>query len=111
MEGESIESLQEKIKNLVEENKRLKNNSSDYETHDLEDQYKLIKSVPFIFIIIGNDKRIVEANDLANELFKHSIPQSNSSLSGISIEQLFHANTQFQSLLQQALKGKRQVVN
>ena len=70
MPGEDIEFLQQKIRELEEENKQLKNSSSGYDTHDLEEQCKLIKSVPFIFIIIGNNKQMILQTNYLNYQFR-----------------------------------------
>lgn len=107
MPEEDIEYLRQRLRKLEEENKQLKNSSSSYDINDLEEQCKLVKSVPFIFIIIDNDKKIIKANDLANDFFKLFIPSTSKSLSGVFIESILDNNIQFQSLLKQAIKGNK----
>jgi len=105
--NESIESLHKKLKTLQKEVKRLKNQSINDFNQAIDEQFQLVKSVPFIYLILDEHHNIIKSNDFANEYFNLQDLNTGNSPKELHLNDLFNSNAQLQNLLCKAFDGKK----
>lgn len=102
--GISTESNKKKRKAFEKEAFKPKHQSENDQI-DTDEQFQLVKSVPFIYLIIDKEYEIIKLNDFAIQYFNLQSPDSGDFDRKLHINKLFNNSTALQNLLCKAFDG------
>ena len=107
VQGEDTHSLQKKIQSLEKEVFKLKKTAVSRSLSQKDEYAQVLKSAPYIFLIVDSQHVIREANDLAHDFFVGYLTGAPDSLVGTSLENLLNSKLEIENLLCKAFQGQR----